>query len=253
MKIQIDKELSMFKNLLLLAIVCLIAVPSSHADRRKYVWTYQTTTIAPEATELEFYQTTKINENENDNWEYRIEVEQGISSKFDIGIYQIFSQEASESLKWNAFQLRGRYRFGLPGEVAFNPVLYLEYRRKIETTAGQNKIETKILLGKDVGKTNFSINPVFEYLWASGFDSYKEVGVDVGLSYAPSYKFAFGVESTTRQVYYTEIGKENKSESSFGPTISYATGENYYTVGIAFGLNDHADDTMVRFLMGIGL
>ncbi len=200
----------MFQKLLLLALVIIFAVPSVQADRRKYVWTYQTITIAPEATELEFYQTISSNDNKADKWEYRIEIEQGISPEFDLGLYQIFTQTAGESFKWDAFQIRGRFRFALQGEMSFDPVLYVEYRRKAVNASGQNKLEGKLLLGKDFSKTNFSINPVVEYLWASGFDSYTEIGLDAGLSYAPNFKFSFGIESSTRQYFYTEAGKENK-------------------------------------------
>ena len=62
----------MFQKLLLLALAILIAVPSVQADRRKYVWTYQTTTMAPDATELEFYTTGVENATSSDKWEYKI-------------------------------------------------------------------------------------------------------------------------------------------------------------------------------------
>ena len=243
----------MFQKVLLLALAIIIAVPSVQADRRKYVWTYQTTTMAPDAKELEFYSTVKENATKSDSWEYKVELEQGISPKFDIAMYQIFTQSEGASLKWDAFQFRGRYRLGLPGEVAFDPVFYAEYRRKLENGSGQNKFEVKVLLGKDFGKTNISVNPVYEAMWSEGYKPYQEVGLDAGISYAPSFKFSIGLESTTRQYFYTVAGKENKYKTSFGPTISFATGDSYYTFGIAYGLNDKADDTQARFIMGIGL
>ena len=242
----------MLKKTILTVIILLLAI-SAHADRRKYIWTYQTTTMSPGDAEFEFYQTTKVNEGAPDKWEYYIEVEQGISPKFDFSFYQIFTQTQGESVKWDAFQVRTRYRFGLPGEIAFDPVLYIEYRRKINNSPGRNKFETKLLVGKDIEKINISANPVFEYLWASGYDSYKEVGLDAAISYAPTYKFSIGLESTSRQYYYSDDLLDDKFKSSFGPTVSFASGDNYYSLGVAFGLNDNADDTMIRFLMGIGI
>lgn len=243
----------MFQKMLLLALAIMIAVPSVHADRRKYVWTYQTTTMAPDAKEFEFYTTGAENGTSADNWEYKVEVEQGITSKFDIGIYQIFTQTEGASLKWDAFQFRGRYRLGLPGEVIFDPVLYVEYRRKLEHKAGQNKLEGKLLVGKDIEKINISANPVIEYMWAKDEFSYTEVGFDGGISYAPSFRFSIGLETTTRQYYYKDPDKNNKYKTSFGPTVSFASGDSYYSFGVAWGMNDEADDAQFRFIMGIGL
>ena len=49
-----------------IALIALFGVamftPEARADRRKYVWTYQFLTMPADATELEFYQTTKIGE-----------------------------------------------------------------------------------------------------------------------------------------------------------------------------------------------
>lgn len=209
--------------------------------------------LPTDATELEFYSTGKQNSGTADSWEYRIEVEQGITPKFDFSVYQIFSQTEGASLKWNSFQLRSRYRFGLAGEISFNPVLYLEYRHKLDNQSGQNKLEWKLLVGKDFYKTNISLNPVYEYLWATGYDSYQEIGIDAGISYSPSFKFSFGVESSLRNVFYSAVNKEDKFESALGPTISIASGHTYYTLGVLFGLNDESDDVKFRLLMGVGL
>ncbi len=243
----------MFQKLMLIALIIVIAVPSVQADRRKYAWAYQTHIIAPDATEFEFYQTGKQNSGKSDEWEYRFEIEQGISPKFDFSVYQFFTQTEGSPIKWDAFQFRGRYRFGLAGEVPFDPVFYIEYKRKLENKSSQNKIETKLLVGKDFNKLNISINPVHEYLWADGYASYQELGLDFGLSYAPTFKFSFGFESVSRQYFYSDNSLDNKFKSSIGPTISYATGHTYYTFGLLFGLNDKSDDTQFRLLMGVGL
>lgn len=236
----------MFKKLTLAFIALLIAVPTTNADRRKYAWTYQPVIIAPDASELEFYQTTRLND--IDKWEYRFELEHGLSPRLDLGVYQIFTQLEGESFKWDAFQFRFRYRLSEPGQVAFDPVLYLEYQRKTDLKE-RNKLEGKLLLGKDFDRVNFSVNPLFEFFWAPGEPKY-EWGWDAGLSYAPSYKFAMGVESLTR---WEKEGDENEFAAYFGPSLSYASGEVYYTVGYLFGLNDDSDDARVRFLIGVGL
>lgn len=234
----------MFRTFAIALLIIVLAVPSSFADRRKYVWTYGTAIMSPNESELEFYQTTRI-DNAN-SWEYRIELEHGISSRADMSVYQIFSQADGGSLKWDAFQLRTRYRLAEPGKVAFDPVLYLEYSRKVDLSK-QNKFEGKLLLAKDFDKVNLAINPIYEFFWAPG-DPIHEFGLDVGLSYELTYKLAIALETSSR--YEILKGADNETSSYFGPTISFATGSVYYTAGYAWGLTDDSNDARVRFILG---
>lgn len=237
----------MFRHLAIALLIIVLAVPSGFADRRKYVWTYGTGIMSPDESELEFYQTTRI-DNAN-SWEYRIELEHGISPRADMSIYQIFTQADGGSFKWDAFQIRTRYRLAEPDKVAFDPVLYLEYNRKLDLKR-QNKLEGKLLLAKDFDKVNLAINPVYEFFWAPG-DPVHEVGLDVGLSYELSYKLTLAVESTTRYEMLKNL--EDETSSYFGPTLSFATGSVYYTVGYAWGLTDDSNDARARFILGAHL
>lgn len=237
----------MIRKLMLLVLVVLVAAPALKADRRKFVWTYQTAMQAPGAYELEFYQTTRVDE--TNSWEYRIEIEHGITPRFDMSFYQIFAQKEGEAFTWDAFQVRTRYRFADPGQLFMDPVLYLEYRRKIDLTS-QNKLEGKLLLGHDIDRWSFAVNPIYEFFWAPG-DPVHEIGLDVGLAYELSYSFALGVESTSRHEFLKD--EEDETGSYFGPTVSFASGGIYYSVGYAWGLTDDSNDARVRFIMGIGL
>lgn len=237
----------MFRIALILLLTISFIIPSVKADRRKYVWTYQFATMPMEGTELEFYQTVKSDE--RDSWEYRIEIEHGITPRFDIAVYQIFSQQESESFKWDAFQIRGRYKLAAPGRFPLNPLLYVEYNRKIEL-GRQNKLETKLILGRNFDRINLAINPVWEFFWAPGEPNH-ELGVDVGISYEFSYKFSLGAELTSRNEFIR--GGDDEQTAYLGPTASYAPGRMFYTVGVTWGITDESDDTRIRFIMGIDL
>lgn len=228
-----------------IVFLILSVVASSFADRRNYVWTYQYTTLPQDFTELEFYQTTKVGA--IDKWEYRIEVEQGITDHFDISIYQIFTQNEGESLKWNAVQFRSRYRFGEQGEYLVDPLLYFEYNRKLDLDA-PHKLEGKLILAKTLGRLNVALNPVYEIFFNPGTEH--ELGLDGGLSWQFSPHFIAGLETTSRLEF--EDG-EQKVGSYLGPTVSLASGKWWYAAGAAFGLTAHSDDVRVRFIMGIEL
>jgi hypothetical protein len=235
------------KSLSLIILAVLLCVPQANADRRKYAWTYQFATIEPNATELEFYQTTKLST--TDKWEYRLEVEHGLTPRSDIAVYQIFSQAEGGPFKWDAFQIRGRYKLAEAGQLWVDPLIYLEYNRKTDLTK-QNKLEAKLILSKRIGSWDVSANPMFEFFWAPG-EPIHEPGLDLGVSYELNYRFTMGLESVSRWKY--QDGADDKHSSYFGPTISLASGSVFYTVGYLAGLTDDSDDTRVRFLMGVRL
>jgi len=213
------------------------------ADQRNFVWTYQYRTMLEGASELEFYQTTRLRE--LDNWEYRIEIEHGLTERWDFSIYQIFSQNQGDAFKWDAVQLRTRYRIGKEGVYFMDPLLYLEYNRKVDLDL-PHKLEGKLILAKTVEKMNMAINPVYGIFFSPG--TKHEAGLDVGICYEFSRRFSLGIESTSRWEF--EHG-DTESTSYLGPTLSLAAGKIWYAVGAAWGITDHSDNTRVRFLMGV--
>ncbi len=231
---------------LTLMIVLMLLTVTAHADRRNYVWTYQYVTMPEGATELEFYQTTKIRE-QLDSWEYRVEVEHGITDYWDFSVYQIFAQTENGALSWDAVQLRTRYRFGEEGLYPVDPLLYLEYNRKTDSRQ-PNKLEAKVILAKTIAEFNLAVNPVYELFFAPGTEH--EVGLDVGASVQVIPAFVAGIESTSRAEF--EDG-ETEIASYLGPTVSFASGHWWYTLGAAVGLTDESDEARIRFLMGVGL
>jgi hypothetical protein len=232
-------------KILIQAVLILVLCATSFADRRAYVWTYAYQTMPAGATELEFYQTSKLRE--VDQWEYRIEIEHGLTRRWDMSIYEIFKQDEGGSLSWDAVQWRTRIRFGEEGQYFMDPLLYLEYNRKTDSSK-PNKYEAKIILAKTIDRFNMAINPVYELFAGPGTEH--EVGLDAGFSWQFHPKLIAGFESTTRMEFEDD---ETETSSYFGPTISFASGTWWYAAGFAMGLTDGSDDARIRFLMGIDL
>lgn len=231
--------------LFVLFATMLLTSKSVLADRRFYVWTYQYQTMPQGNTELEFYQTSKLRE--VDQNEFRIEIEHGLTSRWDASLYEIFVQNEGQNLKWDAWQLRTRYRFGEVGQYFMDPLLYLEYNRKTEPSS-PNKLEAKLILAKTIYNWNIAVNPVYEYFFAP--DSKNEIGLDVGTSIEFHPKFVAGLESTTRIEFAEE---KDVTESYLGPTVSYASGGFWLSAGIAAGVTEDSDDARFRIITGIDL
>ncbi len=215
------------------------------ADRRNFAWTYQYQTMPARATELELYQTTNLNE--TDRWEYRIEIEHGLSSRWDFSVYEIFSQPEDGSFKWDAVQFRTRFRIGEEGSYVMDPLVYLEYQRPVESDRA-NKYELKVILAKTLAPWQVALNPVYEL--HAGPGSVHEIGLDAGLCHEFSPALSLGLESATRVEF---VESEAVTKSYLGPTISFASGEWWYSIGGMLGLSEESDDARLRFLMGIGL
>lgn len=234
------------RNRLIIAVLIMCATYEiCVADRRSYVWTYQYLTMPKGETEMELYQTTKLNV--KDEWEFRLEIEHGLTNNWDFSIYQIFKQQEGKAFLWDAVQARTRYRLGEEGLWLVDPLLYLEYNRKIDLKA-PNKLEAKLILAKTASQFNLALNPVYNYYFAPG--SKHELGLDAGTSWEFHPAVSVGAESTTRTKF--EDG-ESETSSYLGPTISLASGKWWYSIGVALGITDRSDDARVRFLMGVGL
>lgn len=111
--------------LALSAIVC-------HADFRYYAWTYQVITMPPGETEIEFYTTmyqSDMDKPEGVTWKRQIEVEAGLTERWDISFYPVDSYKASDSkTKFSELKLRTRYELvSEKGKFFIDPLLYLEY------------------------------------------------------------------------------------------------------------------------------
>lgn len=230
-------------RMIIVITTLLLFAGSARADRRSYVWTYQYMTMPSGETELEFYQTTRLSN--PDSWEYRIELEQGLTDRWDFSVYQIFNQREGESFMWDAVQLRTRYRLGEEGKYFMDPLLYLEYNRKVDLDR-PHKLEGKLILAKTIDRWNLAVNPVYEVFFSPGTEH--EAGLDIGTSWQFHPVFILGIESTTRWEF-PDGGSE--ASSYIGPTISLASRKLWYTFGVAWGITEHSDNTRLRFLMGV--
>jgi len=238
----------MLYRYILIFVPLLLFSSSAHADRRYYVWTYQYATQVEGNAEFENYLTLAIPNRAvpgMSHWEHRLELEYGITNRWDISFYQIFSVENPEgTLRYSGFQFRSRLRFFEAGDYLLDPLLYIEYIRKSDLRA-PNKIEGKLVLAKDIGKANLSANIIGEWLFggANGFES----GFAAGASYELTPAFRLGVEA----IGDFEQGEEH--QLALGPVVSVATRKFWWTLGVVFGSTSATEDIRIRALLGIDL
>jgi len=132
------------------------------ADRRYYAWTYQYGILEKGTAELEYYNTISApdvsNMKGNTVVEQMVEAEIGMTEHFDFSIYQVFSQQQEQSIRYEGFKLRARYKFSEKGKLFIDPLFYIEYIGNPDFT--KQELEAKLILSKDIGVFNISFNPI---------------------------------------------------------------------------------------------
>ncbi len=180
---------------LMILFLTLYLVSESFADKRSYVWTYEYKTVERGKAEVESYftlSTPNIRQLEGTmSSEHQIELEVGMTERFDFSIYQVFNQNPNEGLKYKGFKLRSRYKIGEKGSYILDPLIYLEYKGK--TDFSEHGIECKLILAKDVGRFNISVNPIFEFERENEWIFEPEYAI--GTSYEISKLLRLGLEA----------------------------------------------------------
>ncbi len=216
------------------------------ADKRSYVWTYEYQTMEAGEVELEHYLSFSTPSSNSFNGvtttEHNIEIEVGMTDRFDFSIYQVFKQLPESQFQYTGYKLRFRYRLGEKGDYLIDPLLYFEYKGKPDFS--EHGYEGKLILAKDFGKINIAVNPVFEYEYKNS-EWESELKYNAGISYRLDGLLKVGLEAR---------GGENGHY--IGPVISHGTGKAYVALGSAIAMTDIKNDKpemMIRMILGINL
>lgn len=230
------------KKIILLFTMSLLA--SIYADNRRYVWTYEYQTMTPGEVELEHYLTFQGNDRENTKdavkVTHNLELEIGMNSRFDVGIYQNFSQNPEEAFQYDGFKVRTRYRLGEKGQYLADPLLYFEY--KGNTDFSKHVYEGKLILARDFGSINVALNPVFEIETHEG-ETETMWKYNAGMSKRIHPLFSLGIEF-----------RGNKDHQFLGPVISHGKDGLWIALGSAFAvtnISEGVDPFKIRMIIGI--
>jgi hypothetical protein len=233
----------------------------ARADRRAYGETYEAVTAPKGEFDIEIWHTYAgdgelLNGPASKGYRGMLELEYGITSRWDIALYNLLDvvPDPGET-GYAGFKIESRFRIVPAGEWFVDPVLYLEYQRLFRGDA-QQKVEVKLILGKDIGPWNVSTNLAFEIERAIGARYTPEVEYDLGISreiLGPALKL--GVEV---------FGKAEKPEDEdikvlvwAGPALSWATSMRgvmrglWVTVAGGRGLTNQSQAFYGRAIIGL--
>ncbi len=242
------------KNLLLLVSFSTILVfsPASAQDRY-YVWAYPYGTTAANEFELEsnsFFFTPSLSNNEHSLIQ-QFELEYGVTDRFQLGLYQVFSRDyPSGNVSAESFILEALYELARKNEFAVNPMLYLEYERDWNFR-NPNRAEAKLILSKDFGRLNGTLNGIAEYEFGGSSQLTREFSA--GVSYEVMKGFRAGVETFMTLGDEDDTADDDLGGTGIGPTVSLATPWFDITSGVTFGLSKNSNAVNFCTMIGFDL
>jgi len=235
----------MFKLLSLSTALIIVLISISNADQRRYVWTYQFSIMDKGKAEIEQYTTFEILKTDSieatTKTQLQVEAEIGMNENYDFSIYQVFSQNPSGNLVYDGFKLRSRYLLAKKDNFIFDPLIYLEYTTN--PNFSKHEIEAKLIMAKDAGDFNFSVNPIFKFEYDEEWN--------FSVEYAIGASYTFG-----RLLDLSIEAKGSKNSHYIGPTISHGTPNLWIALGFLKKI-DKIDplqpEFQTRMILGIGI
>lgn len=212
-----------------------------------------------------------------------VELEYGVTDRWTTALYFEGAKDDGEDYEYGGFRFENRLRLFEYGTVPFNPVLYVEYEqlepehkyiRGVTGRAGDEEeeeeeegteyeLETKLLLGEDItDRLDVAFNWINEVNLDNG---HWEFGYAMGLNYvlfenegAGGHGFALKEAKLGLELFgglgdaqdgLTLDADETKQYAGINLKGEFANGLAA-GVGGAFGLTDHADDAILRMMVG---
>jgi hypothetical protein len=222
-----------------LFLVVVVATGAS-ASQRNYVWTEEYDTLGKGNAEVEFYKTAvtpDLKSHQPADWTQQIEVEYGITNHLNASLYEVYEQPGdSAALSYTGYKFELKYRIAERNVLPVDVLLYAEH--ETNTPAG-SAFEGKLVLAKDIGKTNISYNQIYELKYSTGAGEHEYAA---GISYEVVPWLRIGIESK---------GSYSESEYAAGPTLSWMGNRIWANIGALYGLNNRTNDQEVRFILGV--
>ncbi len=237
-----------------IAAVSVLAT-SGFAGDRKFTYSYDVTTSPKGHWEYEQWVTWKTYRSgtNKDRFDFRHELEIGLSDKLQLGIYladwTLSRQGDNTETEWKSSGAELIYNLSNPTTDLLGSAIYGEVKLGEELFV----LEAKLLLQKNIGPWTFIANTIVEAEW-EGSDYEEEIGVfeqTLGLSYDLSPSFSVGAEAKYELEYEGWSGSADGA-LYVGPVASYRKKDFFVAGTVLFQATDidSEPDVQTRLIFG---
>jgi hypothetical protein len=231
-----------------------LAPSNASADRRAFTHTYEYPTLAKGELELEFWNTQAgdTGAGQASTLDLQIEIEYGITNRWEISLYQTLGQAADGSgLGYGKTKLENRYRLAERGAWPVDVTLYLELAKPFGSE--EVEVEPKLILARDFGRVTVALNVIGEIEIEDQAEFIP--GFALGATYEMSPKLKMGLEvfgELEEEMDPMTGGESHELALSAGPAIGWSpTPKLWLASTLAAGLSDAADLEW-RLIVGLG-
>jgi len=177
------------------------------------MFTYEKKMLSPGESELEFYTISEypnhsIFRNDRLNTlKLQYEIEIGMTSNLEVSFYNTFIQKPGESLKFDLYKLRFKYKI-FEDERMWMPLFYTELKGNLDFT--EFVLEQKFIFTEYFNNFNFSFNPILELEMEKNINDNKwknelETELAIGLTYKFNNRISVGFDTKISE-YATYLG-----------------------------------------------
>lgn len=203
----------------------LVLANSSEASSRRFSYSYETTTMAQGAMELENWVTWKTNQASDPDFErfdIRHEFEYGVTDKLQLAFYFAdwrYEENATDSghTEFRDVALEAIYNLTDPNTCAFGSAVYGEIKGSDDFI----ELEAKLLLQKNFGKWMFVFNVGGAIEWEDDYqEDEAELMQSLGVSYQLSPAWSVGAEAL-HEIAVPDVEEIGDSAVYAGPNVSW--------------------------------
>lgn len=246
----------------LVTLLCVTTAGEVRGDNRRFTYVYEATTMPKGEWEYEHWvtwQTAKETNRDFDRFDFRHELEGGLTDHFQLGLYLSdwrYEENAPENRRrgdWRDVAVEGIFNLTSPVTDPLGLALYGEVKIGDELF----ELEGKFIAQKDIGKLVLAYNATLEAEWEG--DDYEEdngvVEQTAGLSYQFSPTFLAGMELLHETEMPDWRGFDGKNPLYLGPNFSYRARTWWATLTPLFQVSDVEDepDFQMRLIVGVSL
>jgi hypothetical protein len=236
----------------ILSLAVLLLPALARADRRYYGETYNAATAAPGGLDIETWSTLHAAPPGTGGphlWQNQLELETGITDRWDVALYNVWDVPQSEATRYSQTKVEMRYRLTRPGDWFVDPIAYLEVKKEW-TEDKPIGVEGKLIVGKDIGPVNVSLNGSVEQEFIPGGGRASEYGYALGTSYELAPWLRAGAEVFGFQ--QRAVGATVTTHYA-GPALSFAWSRFWLVTALGMGLNDAAERVRATAVFAVQL
>jgi hypothetical protein len=233
-----------------------IAFPAQALDFKVYPYT----TPSEDEVELAYWWTAFVKSDNRYTYfgktldkqglqQHSLEIEYGMTDHWTVAGYADFEKPKDGEFQYvQARAVMSRYRFFEQGERLIDAAVEIEYYLPYKKYSDAEKIETRVILEKDIRQVSIMLNPIFEKdVSGSEVDAGMEFEYAAGLYYRATPLLTPGLEFYGVMGELSDMKPKDQQEHYIFPRLGLKLGHRLkFDLGYGFGLTKASDDQVIK-------